>query len=132
CTMLNLSSFDDIKGKTYFEFFTPRSIESMRIQHRKRLDDVTSVFEGELISKDGKILNVMIHGTPLIDNYGKIKGYIGTFTDITLKINYQRELKNSEERFRMLFEKSQRANLISKDHKITLVNEALLKKFGYS
>jgi PAS domain S-box-containing protein len=132
CAMLNLSSIDDIKGKTYFQFFTPRSIKTMRRQHQKRLDDVTSVFEGELISKNGEILNVMIHGTPLFDNYGNIKGYIGTFTDITLKINYQRELKNSEERFRMLFEKSQRANLISKDYKITLVNDALLKKFGYS
>ncbi|WP_028981905.1 PAS domain S-box protein [Sporocytophaga myxococcoides] len=132
CTMLNLSSIDDIKGRTYFEFFTPRSIEAMRNQHQKRLDDVASVFEGELISKNGKILNVMIHGSPLFDSCGKIKGYIGTFTDITLKINYQRELKNSEERFRMLFEKSHRANLISKDYKITLVNDALLKKFGYS
>ncbi len=132
CTMLNLSSIDDIKGKTYFDFFTPRSIDTMRNQRQNGLDDVTSVFEGELISKNGKILNVMIHGTPLFDNNGNVKGYIGTFTDITLKIKYQRELKNSEERFRMLFEKSQRANLISKDYKIILVNDALLKRFGYS
>lgn len=132
CSMLNLSSIDDIKGKTYFEFFTPRSIEAMRSQHQKRTADVTSVFEGELISENGRILNVMIHGSPLFDSCGKVKGYMGTFTDITLKINYQRELKNSEERFRMLFEKSHRANLISKDHKITLVNDALLKKFGFT
>ncbi|GAL82905.1 histidine kinase [Sporocytophaga myxococcoides] len=132
CSMLNLSSVNDIKGKAYTEFFTPRSIESMKRQHRKGVKDVASVFEGELISGNGKILNVMIHGTPLFDDSGKVKGYIGTFTDITLKIKYQRELKNSEERFRMLFEKSQRANLISKDYKIILVNDALLKKFGYS
>ncbi|MBO9699351.1 MAG: PAS domain S-box protein [Sporocytophaga sp.] len=131
CAMLNLSSIDDIKEKTYYQFFTQRSIEAMRSQHQARLSDVASVFEGELISKNGDILNVMIHGSPIFDSCGKVKGYIGTFTDITSKINYQRELKNSEERFRMLFEKSHRANLISKDRKITLVNDALLKKFGY-
>jgi len=132
CSMLNLSSIDDLKEKTYYQFFTQRSIEAMRSQHQTRLSDVASVFEGELISKNGNILNVMIHGSPVFDSRGKVKGYIGTFTDITSKINYQRELKNSEERFRMLFEKSHRANLISKDRKIILVNDALLKKFGYS
>jgi|GEM_PF-3804362 PAS domain S-box-containing protein len=133
CSMLNLSSIHDLQGKTYFEFFTPRSIEAMRIQYEKdrKNGKLASVFEAELISKGGELLNVMIHGTPLVDVSGGIKGYIGTFTDITEKINYQRELKNSEERFRTLFEKAQRSNLLLKEGNITLVNDALLKKFGF-
>jgi PAS domain S-box-containing protein len=53
-----------------------------------------------LISKDGRILSIADAGSPIIDKEGAIKGVVLIFRDVTDERKAQRELEESELRFR--------------------------------
>lgn len=132
CYILGIGSINDLKGKTYHSFFTKESLERMAEEHRKRTKHLSSNYEAEIIADNGKKRIVLINGAPLYDHSGKFIGLIGAFIDITEKKKIEAELISSEQRFRHLFEKSYRANAISRDFKILIANEAFAKIFGYS
>ncbi|NMC77134.1 MAG: PAS domain S-box protein [Candidatus Methanofastidiosa archaeon] len=87
----------------------------------------------ENIKKNGE--RVWIHWTnkPIKDEKGNIKALLCVGTDITSRKKMEEELKESEERFRLFFEKANDPIfLVSDDDSILDVNEAACKKFGYS
>ncbi|MBO9699755.1 MAG: PAS domain-containing sensor histidine kinase [Sporocytophaga sp.] len=132
CKILGIKSTDDIKRKTYHSFFTKESLERITEEHEKRTRHISSNYEAEIIANNGEKRIVLINGAPLYNHSGTFIGLIGAFIDITEKKKIEAELINSEHRFRYLFEKSYRANAISRDFKILIANEAFAKIFGYS
>ena len=134
------AKFADIFGYSVEEYLNkmhfrqtvhPEDLDFVRKQISKRESgEVTSVnygFRG--IKKDGTIIHVEIFGSSIQLN-GKA-AVVGTILDITERKQMEEKLKESEKRFRSLFEESRDA-IISTDKKgnLLLVNPAGMTLFG--
>jgi PAS domain S-box-containing protein len=53
---------------------------------------------------DGRVLHVASSGSPRFDEKGEFQGYCGVSKDITARVEAQRAVRESEQRFRQLFE----------------------------
>ena len=53
---------------------------------------------------DGRIVHVMVSAIPLFDDNGIFRGYCGVSKDITVQLERERALRESEQRFQQLFE----------------------------
>jgi PAS domain S-box-containing protein len=119
---------------------TPRILKSGRMNdkyYRKLWDTILSgnPFHSEVINKkkNGELFVYDEFITPLFDKNGSIINFISVGTDITEKKKAERELKESEARFRTLFEESQDAILItSPDGRFLDFNKAATDLLGYT
>jgi PAS domain S-box-containing protein len=87
-----------------------------------------------LISRDGRETPIDDSGAPILDENGEISGVVLVFRDVTSRRRAQRDLEESERRYRLLFEANpwpmwvyDRGNL-----SFLAVNEAAVKHYGYS
>lgn len=71
------------------EKLTQKAIETGEIQ---------DPYELQLITKDNRIIWVEVHEAPLIKE-GKVEGIVGSLTDITDRKKYEKQLKQSLERY---------------------------------
>ncbi len=90
-------------------------------------------FENPIVSKDGRILWVSSNGVPLLGKKGEVVGYRGWDMDITQRRQAEDALRDSEQRFRSLFEQSRDAIYLGTlDGAVIDVNQAWLELFGYT
>ena len=91
-----------------------------------------STAEYRFIKPDGSIVWVLGNAEPeIVDN--KIKGYIGTITDITERKLAEKELKESEEKYRILMESMNEVVIMAdNDHRVKYVNKKFTEKLGYT
>lgn len=132
CRILNITSIDDLQGKTYHSFFTKESQERISQASSKRLRNQSSTYEVEIVTSGGEIRNILLNGAPMLSAEGKLDGMIGTFLDITEGKISQASLEKSEERFRLFFEKNLTPTGISRDGILLSVNEAFVRLFKYN
>ncbi|WNW02521.1 PAS domain S-box protein [Tenacibaculum sp. HL-MS23] len=100
----------------------------------RRMDDVVEakipVYREQLEMIDGKILER--NYTPIIVD-SKIKGYLWTFTDITLEKKYNLSLESEKEKYSNII-----ANMnlglveINRDNQITMINQRFIEMSGYN
>ncbi len=76
----------------YLERMAQRSTE----QHER--------YEQRLKHRDGSQVICQVSGTALLDEHGQFQGSFGMFTDVTELKRAERELRDSEEKYRSLFE----------------------------
>ena len=89
--------------------------------------------EWTYIRKDGSRFPVQLSITALSDEQGNIRGYLGIGSDITLVKQAEAALKESEERYRDLFENAQDLiQSITPDGRFVYVNRAWRNTLGYS
>ena len=87
----------------------------------------------EMYGKDKSILTVRLRAYSIKDNKGKIIGLVGVYNDITMQNQAERELRESEQRYKALIE--DQTELISRylpDTTLTFVNDAYCRFFGKS
>lgn len=101
-----------------FEVFVAKSQRGM-----------TEELEWTYIHKDGSRIPILLSATPLYDETGKINGFLGISFDITEKEYIKRALKEEEERYHLLFEKSGDSIFLMKDDKFIECNSATLNMF---
>ena len=63
-------------------------------------------FELRMVRPDGEIRHIMSHGAPEIGPDGRVRAIVGAFIDQTLAKRAEGQLRESEERFRLLADKS--------------------------
>jgi len=130
--MFGYSSQDLEEGINLSQLLTPDSLNIAR----KRIKDIsegitTSPNEYELLKKDGYKIYCRVHSRPIIKD-DRIVGLRGTVTDITDIKLAEQKLKESEEKYRILIEKSLQGICILQDVRIIFANEALSEILGYS
>ncbi|MEJ2362008.1 MAG: diguanylate cyclase [Gammaproteobacteria bacterium] len=86
--------------------------------------------EWTYIRKDGTRFPVRLSVTPLKTDDGNIIGFMGIADDLSEQKNIQASLRDSEARYRTLFEHGVDANFLVKDDCFIDCNPATLKMFG--
>jgi PAS domain S-box-containing protein len=93
----------------------------------------SSVFEAELIRKDGSVVTVETHTRAIRNAAGKPVGFQGIYRDMTERRRIEIALRESEQRYRAVVETQ--TELVCRflpDTTLTFVNEAYCRYFGKS
>ncbi|MBN1827373.1 MAG: PAS domain S-box protein [Candidatus Eisenbacteria bacterium] len=135
CEILG-GSKEKILGENWFDRFLPpdRREEVKTVYEQIMSGNLEPVlrYENPIIRLDGEERIIAWRNTLLRDAAGSIIGTLGSGEDITEKLEAERALRESEKRFRTLFEESTLAILIEHpDGRIEAANPAASALFGY-
>ena len=126
-----------MKAEEYAQnFIHPEETELVATEIGKVLageyDDCPAQLEHRIVTRRGDIRNIIVRYMMIKDKSGKRIKTIGVNQDITERKHVEQALKNSEERFRVLFEKSPDPLFIWRmDDKLLDANLAACHLLGY-
>jgi PAS domain S-box-containing protein len=124
---------EDILGKPFTDYIWPDELPKVAERYRKRIagEPVPSVYETMLRRKDGTRLHVEFNAA-LIEYEGKPADFV-IVHDITERKQAEEALRESEERYRTIFENTGTATIIIEDDMtISPANREFAKLTGYS
>ncbi|MFX0113827.1 MAG: PAS domain S-box protein [Candidatus Hodarchaeota archaeon] len=78
----------------------------------RRKDGFSSTYEAALLTKDKRIIPVIIHATPLFSENQEFRGVLAVFTDITDRKRVEQTLERERMAFQIIAEAAIRANTI--------------------
>ena len=93
-------------GKKPFDFMSPEEANKFIQPIKKLFEEKKPLMgiENAMLSKEGQIIIFDVNTTPFYDKQGNLLGYRGISRDITDKIKANIAIKESEEKYRTLFE----------------------------
>ena len=98
CKMLGYEA-DELMGKDAIEvLLPPEYLPVLEQQAVDRATGIATVYEIELIKKDGSRIWVIISGAPIFNLEGRIVGSVGIHYDITYQKKLQHELEEAKNR----------------------------------
>jgi len=83
-------------GLSLFEFLPDKNFEIIEIQTQQRIQGKSSVYEHEIVLKDGSKKYLLVSATPSFDGENFI-GTFGIFRDITTRKQVEEEMKSKNE-----------------------------------
>lgn len=125
---------DELIGRKITEFHAPSSTAMFAANFAKFMQDghVDNV-EVDLLRKDGKPFTVLLSATAVYDDHGNYIMNRAAMIDITERKRVEIELRDSEEKFRKLFENAPIGIATGKaDMQVVSANEAFCRMFGYT
>jgi len=134
CELLRYEK-QELIGKNWFDACIPKEkrkeVQAIFNELMKGELKYTEFFENPVVTKKGEEKLISWHNTLLEDSKGKITGTISTGEDITEREKAERELKESEEKYKSLFESSRDAimTLAPPTWKFTSGNRATVEMF---
>ena len=93
-------------GQNLQSFLSEKEFQRVRLETEKRQRGETSTFEQQIVRPEGTVRWIELTASPQFDQAGAFSHTLGIFRDITESKNAQQSLRESEERFRRLFEDS--------------------------
>ena len=125
-------SVEELVQKNVLDLTTANGHRKIGAETELRKRNVTSTYELQMIRKDGEPRLFEISTLPQKDNKGNVIGTIGVVSDITDRKKAEEILRESEERYRLLYENLSDA-LIRTDAKgfITFCNAQTAEMFQY-
>ena len=84
------------------------------------------------LTKEGKKVVVQLNSHLMLDKEGNPFGIEGTFIDITEKFNLEQDLRESEEKFRSISEKSLLGICVIQDDLVKYINKQFADLIGYT
>ncbi len=122
---------DDLVGKTDADFFPPSLAAAFRENERKVLAGASVLnFEENYVHPDGSIHTELTTKVPLRDTSGAVVGLVGVSRDITERKRADQALKESELKFRTLFENASDSIFLMKGEIFVDCNVRTLEMFG--
>ncbi len=130
-------SADETVGFTMDRIFTPETRKRVMKFFGKYLEgpavEKTLVLDAEHLRKDGSPLWMEISASPLIDENGKITGFLGITRNINERKQAERALQESEEKYRTILEDIEDGYYeVDLNGTFTFFNDSLCRIFGYS
>jgi len=125
----------EIQGKTVQELWPSDQAE---VYHRKDLELLNhpqhQVYEFEVTAKDQKQRSAIFTKDVFRDEHGNVNGIVGAFVDITQRKQTEEALRESEARYRALFENAAEGILVAElnSKKFYYANPAICKMLGYT
>jgi len=127
---------EELVGKKHsFDLFHPDDIEPLKKATFELFNARKPLFKflNRNIHKNGKVVWLSTSGVPIIDEKGNLQGYRGADTDITEQKKAEEALRESEEKYRTVFENTGTATvIIEEDTIISLANAKFESLSGYS
>jgi PAS domain S-box-containing protein len=125
-------SWKELKGKKWTEFVTKEYLERMKRYHearRKKNGKAPSHYSFDFVNRKGQIRNVLL----TIELIPGTKKSVASILDITDQKRAENELKESEEKFRTIFEGATDGILAAdpQTFKFVFINPRMLEIVGY-
>jgi PAS domain S-box-containing protein len=125
-------SVEELEGMNLSELTTEKEYKKFLKENEKRKKNKESVYETELIHKDGRLVDIIINASPHKDSDGKIIGTVGVIIDITEKKRAEKIALEREKWFKVLSDTISSAIFVFRDNKFVYVNRAAQKLTEYS
>ena len=124
---------DAIIGKKHSSIM-PKAVVKDIVSRREQITFDTPVItsETQFLNDDGEMLWLQWRDRAIFGDDGQIIEYQGVGRDITDRVRAEEALKESEEKFRTLAEKSPNMIFINQGSRIVYANEACTEMLGYS
>ena len=115
------------------------NVKNIFVDPNKRDDEIklltsrktVTSYSFQLYKYDGNIISVLDSARIIKNKEGEILCYEGSMINITEREKVQRALKESEEKYRILFEKSNDAILLIDNDRFVDCNSSVIKMLGY-
>ena len=137
----DIEDHDAIVGKTVFDIFPREMAQRLDAEDRAVMESGVPLLNREgrtfFSGPEGGARDVRWHVTskvPLLDKAGNVFGLVGVNRDITDRKRMEEALRESEDRYRNLFELAPLPLLVMDDAtlRIIAVNQAALDKYGHT
>jgi len=92
----------DLVNRNLLDFLAPEQIKKIREQSARRAQLEKGSYEIEIITQAGESRHLLVTATPQTNSAGRITGTFGIFRDVTERIKSEKELINSEKKYREL------------------------------
>lgn len=123
---------EEVIGKSFGDFMTPESaaLVQARFANFVSAGEIHN-YQFEMVRKDGTTFLVSYDGRIAYDELGQFKRTHCIFTDITQRKKAEEALKESESKFRSLFENSSVGISVTSIDGIMNANKAFMEMLGY-
>jgi two-component system, chemotaxis family, CheB/CheR fusion protein len=125
---------EEIIGKSLFEVYSPETAIQFSSNTRKIFDTKKNMLVDEKMVVNNQELAISTSLNPVQDTAGKVIAVIGIVRDVTERRKIERELQESQERFRVIFEGATDGILVADitTQNFVLANPQMCQMLGYS
>lgn len=92
CALLEVADRAELENVCCYDFIAREDLERTRVEHARRRAGVSSSYEIVLVGRRGGRRTVIVSGTPVYGEDGRVEGMIASFHDITERRRAEREL----------------------------------------
>ena len=121
---------EDIIGRKITDFTTEKGKKIMIKGTERRKKGISDSYKAEFLSKDGRVIPVLIYASPIRNFKGNISGTVGIIIDISETEAMKEKLDMERKKYKTLFENVATGIAIIQDKLIVYTNKEMAKILG--